>query len=65
MSYIGNVVTVIPSALSGNLDVGVGAAQTRVKAHVNHIGYNGFVEMEARWSTQGYLNFDTARLHNS
>ena len=44
---------------NGNLDVGVGVSQTPIKAYVNHAGYQGNVETEAMWNTQGYTNFNT------
>ena len=47
------------TTISGNLDVGVGAASSIVKAHVNHEGSTGFIEIEARWRNQPFLHFDT------
>ena len=47
------------TSTSGNLDVGVGASQTSIKAYVNHAGHRGNVEIEATWNTQGYINFKT------
>ena len=43
----------------GNLDVGVGAASSVVKAHVNHEGGTGYLMMEARWRNQAFLSFGT------
>ena len=37
-------------SISGNLNVGVGASQTSVKAYVNHAGHQGNVDIEARWT---------------
>ena len=44
---------------SWNLDVGVGASQTSIKAYVNHLGHQGNVELEARWISQGVIHFNT------
>ena len=41
------------AAMSRNLEVAVGAAQTSIKAYVNHLGHQGNVEIEARWDSQG------------
>ena len=49
---------VAPQYVSGNLDVGVGASQTSIKAYVNHLGHHGDVEIEARWDSQG-IHFST------
>merc|ERR1711966_570219 len=42
-----------------SLDVGVGAAQTRIKAHVNHAGGTGFIEVHAMWRNQAFINFNS------
>ena len=47
------------AAISGNLDVGGGAASSIVKAHVNHEGSTGFIQMEAKYRNQSFLSFDT------
>ena len=47
------------TTISGNSDVGQDQAQTSIKAHVNHIGRTGYVEMEARWPSQGFIHFKT------
>ena len=47
------------TAISGNLDVGQSQAQTPIKAYVNHLGKTGYVEMEARSSSQGFIHFKT------
>ena len=39
------------AATSGNLDVGVGAASSLVKAHVNHEGSTGHIQIEAKIQT--------------
>ena len=44
---------------SGNLDVGSGAVQTKIEAYANHFGITSYIELEARWANQGYLNFST------
>ena len=46
-------------SISGNLNVGITQATTSIKAYVNHYGHQGNVEIEARWNSQGYINFDT------
>ena len=43
------------TTINGNLDVGPSQAQSPIKAYVNHIGKTGYVEMEARWSSQGFF----------
>ena len=45
--------------INGNLDVGVGETMSKVKAHVNHAGNTGFIEIEAMWRNQAFLNFTT------
>ena len=47
------------AAVSGNLDVGQDQAQTSIKAYVNHVGYTGNVQIEARWRSQGFIHFNT------
>ena len=39
--------------------LGLGASQTSVNAHVNHAGYTGNVQIEARWRSQGFIHFNT------
>ena len=46
-------------SISGNLGVGVGAASSMVKAHVNHEGSTGHVRMEAKYRNQSILSFGT------
>ena len=46
-------------SLSGNLDVGVGATTTKIKAHFNDSGYTGYMRMEARTKDTGFLHFET------
>ena len=45
--------------ISGNLDVGQDQAQTSIKTYVNHIGKTCYVEMVARWASQGFIHFKT------
>ena len=45
------------AAITGNLDVGVGASS--VKAYVDHLGHQGNVEIKARWNSQGFIHFNT------
>ena len=47
------------TTISGNLDVGQSQAQTSIKAYVNHIGKTCYVEMEARWASQGLIHLKT------
>ena len=51
------------SAINVNLDVGVGAASSLAKAHVNHEGSTGSLQLEARWRNQSFLSFDTTYDH--
>ena len=47
-----NKVTILENTtISGNLDVGVGAWQTTIKAYAHHAGHQGNVEIEARWNS--------------
>ena len=60
LSGSGNKVNIYRNTtISGNLDVGVGASQTSIKAYVNHAGHQGNVEIEARWNSQGFIHFNT------
>ena len=45
------------TTISGNLDVGVDETKSKAKAHVNHAGNTGFIEIEAMWRNQAFLNF--------
>ena len=47
------------TSISANLDVGVGAASSLVKAHVNHEGSTGHIQMEAKYRNQSFLSFGT------
>ena len=47
------------TAISINLDVGTTQTQTSIKTYVNHAGHQGNVDIEAMWSTQAYINFNT------
>ena len=47
------------TTISGNLDVGVGAASSIATAHVNHEGSTGSLQLEARWRNHSFLIFDT------
>ena len=42
-----------------NLDVGFNAAQTSIKAYVNHLGYTGNIQIEARWRSQAFIHIIT------
>ena len=48
------------AVIHGNLDVRLGAAQTNNKSYANHIGITNYIELEARWANQCYLDFSTA-----
>ena len=47
------------TTIDGNLDVGVGETKSNVKAHVNHAGNTGFIEIEVMWRNQAFINFTT------
>ena len=42
------------AVISGNLDVGVGATSSMVKAHANHAISTGFIQMEAKYQNQSF-----------
>ena len=46
------------TTMSGNLNVGVGASQTSIKAYVHHAGHQGNAQIEARWRSQGFIHFN-------
>ena len=48
---------------SGNLDVGLGQANTSIKTYVNYGGHAGNVEIEARWQYEAYIYFNTTYVH--
>ena len=45
--------------INGNLDVGSSQAQTSIKAYVNQAGYQGNIQIEARWRSEGFIHFNT------
>ena len=47
------------TTISGNLDVGPAQATTSIKAYVNHAGYQGNIQIEPRWRSQGFIHFNT------
>ena len=51
------------TTIDGHLDVGVGAASSIVKAHVNHEGSTGHIRMEAQYINVSLLGFDTTYSH--
>ena len=57
--YNGRSGSVCNVLIDGNLNAGQDQAQTSIKAYVNHIGKTGYVEMEARWASQGFIHFKT------
>ena len=50
-------------ALTRSLDVGLGASSSIIKAHGNHDGSTGSLQLEARWRNQSFLNFGTTYGH--
>ena len=53
------------TTISGNLNVGVGAASSMAKAHVNHEGSTGHIRMVAKYRNQSLLSFDTTYVNGS
>ena len=49
------------AVISGNLDVSVRNTRTSIKAHNTMDGYTSYTELEAKWNSQGYLNFEPNR----
>ena len=47
------------TTIGGNLDVGLGASVTSIKACVNHAGNQGIIKIEAKWRSQGFIHFNT------
>ena len=47
---------------SGNLDVSVSNTRTSIKAYNTTDGYIFYVELEAKWNSQGYLKFESNRV---
>ena len=47
------------TSLSGNLDVSVSSTRTSVKSYNTMEGYTSYVELETKWNSQGYLNFES------
>ena len=47
------------TTIDGHLDVGLGASQTSIKAYVNHAGYQGNIQIEARWRSEGFIHSNT------
>ena len=43
------------TTISGNSDVGPAQAQTPIKAYVNHAGYQGNIQIEARWRSECFI----------
>ena len=57
-----NGITLKPTgdaSISGNLDVSVSNARTSIKAYNTMEGYTSYIELEAKWNSQGYLNFES------
>ena len=49
------------TTISGNLDVSVSNARTSIKAYNTTDGYTSYIELEAKWNSQGYLNSESNR----
>ena len=47
------------TTINENSDVGTTQAQTSIKAYVNHAGYQGNIQIEPRWRSQGFIHFST------
>ena len=47
------------TSIGGNLDAGTTQAQTSIKAYVNHAGYQGNIQIEPGWRSQGFIYFHT------
>ena len=43
------------TSISEELDVGITQAQTPITAYVDHAGYQGNVQGEARWRSEGLV----------
>ena len=60
LSSSGNKINIYKdTSISGNLDVGITQAQTPIKAYVNHMGSQGNIQIEPRWRSQGFIQFNT------
>ena len=46
------------TSIGGNSDVGITQAQTSIKTYVNHAGYQGNIQIEPRWGSQGFIHFN-------
>ena len=47
------------AVISGNLDVNVSNNRSSIKAYSTMDGYMSYVELEAKWNSQGYLSFES------
>ena len=47
------------AVISGNLDVSASNARTSIKAYNTTEGYTSYIELEAKWDSQGYLHFES------
>ena len=59
--YNGRSGSVCNVLIDGNLDVNVSNARTSIKAYNTMDGYTSYVELEAKWNSQGYVNFEPNR----
>ena len=49
------------TTISGNSDVSVSNARTPIKTYNTMEGYTSYIELEAKWNSQGYLNFESKK----
>ena len=49
------------TARSGNLDVNVSNTRPSIKAYNTMDGYIAYMESEAKWNSQGYINCESKR----
>ena len=49
------------AVISGNLDVNVSNNRPSIRAYNTMDGYISYVKLEAKWNSQGYLNFESNR----
>ena len=56
-----NKVNIYEDTSSGNLDVNVSNNRSSIKAYNTMDGYISYMELEAKWNSQGYLNFESNR----
>ena len=57
--YNGRSGSVCNVLIDGNLDVNASNARTSIKAYNAMDGYTSYIELEAKWNSQGYVNFES------